>query len=457
VLIYVFLTVFRSSHAGHFQGPTQSTGSRGRTGIIVGATSGAIAFVIAAALAAALCRRRHLKRVRRQTILDPFVDLDGEMVAVNQPLIIGDGPDTAGVVYSDPYEDDSWPRTQTRSLSLTTGTGIMLGESNNTSRAVVGTDPSPTSDLTSGLTAEHHDQHRPADRLSPTGNERSRSHQSLPQVQTQFPPEFPVPRRSSPTFDAGALAYIPHNSQTADRNLPSPGHYSPGNAEDLRLTSAFSVASELSPRHSAHLPPLNIDETWRSSPDPIKTSSSYRPPSFSRRRSFTPSISGLEPGDTAEVASPDPLTQDPAQDPPSPPSEYSASPHTIRSGTFASRLSPMTEVVEMLSHSQEGSSGSGTWISTQSGDTSKSLPVVMTAERVQLTRGPVSLSLTLPAYTTSLGPSTSGRYGETLPPTEATNNFPQMPPPLGGSLPLPQLPQVQPLALGKKRSTQGPI
>jgi len=408
----------------------------------VAATTGAIAFVITAALLAILCRRRYLRRVRRRATLDPFLDLDGEMVTVNQPLIIGDGPGPSGAVYSDPYTDDSRLRTQSGGLSLTTGTGlVMMGESNNSSRAVVGTDPSPTPpDLTAGLTAQSYDQHQPTGQLPPTqtARSRSRSPQSLPQVQTQFPPEFPIPQPSIPTFDDGALAYRRYNDQTTTvRNLPGPG-----NAEDLRLTSAFSAASELSPQYTVRAPPppLKIDEMLRSSPDPIKTSSSYRRPSFDRRRSFTPSVSGYDHGDTL-----DPLAQDPAEElPPSPPSEYSTSPHTIRGSNFASRPSPITEVVEMLYHSGDGSNDSGTWISSQSEDTSRSSPVVMTAKKM-------SLSLTSPAYTTSLGPSAGNRYGESLPPTGATNTFPQLPPP-----PLPQLPQVQPLSLGKKRATKGP-
>lgn len=401
------------------------------------ATTGTIAFVITAALLATLCRRRYLRRVRRRATLDPFLDLDGEMITVNQPLIIGDGPGPGVVVYSDPYTDDSRPRTQSGGLSLTTRTGlVMMGESNNSSRAVVGTDPSPTPpDLTARLTAESYDQHQPTGQLPPTqtARSRSRSPQSLPQVQTQFPPQFPIPQPSIPTFDDGALAYHRYNDQTTtDRNIPGPG-----NAEDLKLTSAFSATSELSPQYTVRVPPLKIDEMLRSSPDPITTSSSYRRPSFDRRRSFTPSVSGYDPGDTL-----DPLVQDPAEEPPpSPPSEYSTSPHTIRGSNFASRPSPITEVVEMLYHSGDGSNDSGTWISTQSEDTS---PVVMMAKKM-------SISLTSPAYMTSLGPSAGNRYGESLPPTGATNTFPQLPPP-----PLPQLPQVQPLSLGKKRSTQGP-
>lgn len=416
--------------------------------MIVAATTGAIAFAIAVALLAVLCRRRYLKKVRRTTY-DPFLDLDGEMVAVSQPLIIGDGPGPSRVVYSDPYTDDSRPVTQSRTLSLTAGNAVMMMESNNTSRAVVGTDPSPSpSDPTGGLVAEYRNQPHQTDQPHPTGIARSRSHQSLPQVQTQLPPSFPVPQPSNPTFNAGALANVRHNGPTTDRNLPSPGHYSPGNAEDPMLTSAFNVATELSPQYSIHLPPLTIDETWRNSPDPIKTSSSYRQPSFSRRQSFTPNISGYDPADTTVIAPIVSPMQDLGHGLPSPPSEYSASPHTIRGGNFASRPSPITEVVETPSRPKDEFDRSGTYISTRS-DTSRSSPVVMTAERVQLTRGPASL--TSLAYKTSLGPSTDGRYGESLPPTGATNEFPKLPPP-----PLPQLPQVQPLTLGKKRLAQGP-
>jgi len=417
--------------------------------MIVAATTGAIAFAIAVALLAALCRRRYLKKARRTTY-DPFLDLDGEMVAVSQPLIIGDGPGPSRVVYSDPYTDDSRPATQSRSLSFATATAIMMRESNNTSRAVVGTDPSPTpSDPIGGLVAEYRNQPQQIDQPHPTGITRSRSHQSLPQVQTQLPPVFTVPQPSSPTFDAGAVAYIRHNDPTTDRNPPSPGHYSPGNAEHPMLTSAFSVATELSPQYSVHLAPLTIDETWRSSPDPIKTSSSYRQPSFSRRQSYTPNISGYDPADTTFITPVDPPMQDLDHGLPSPPSEYSASPHTTRGGNFASRPSPIAEVVETFSHPKDESNDSGTCISALS-DT-RSSPVVMTAERVQVTRVPGSMSLTSPAYKTSLGPSTDGRYGESLPPTGATNEFPKPPPP-----PLPQLPQVQPLTLGKKRSAQVP-
>jgi len=355
------------------------------------------------------------------------------------------------VVYSDPYTDDSRPVTQSRTLSLTTGNPVMMGESNNTSRAVVGTDPSPSpSGHTDGLVAGYHNQPHQTDQPHPTGIARSRSPQSLPQVQTQLPPAFPAPQPSIPTFDAGALAYIHHNDPTAGRNLPSPGHYSPGNAEDPMLTSAFSVAAELSPQYSIHLPHLTIDERWRSSPDPIKTSSSYRQPSFSRRQSFTPNISGYDPADTTVIAPIDLPMQDLDHGLPSPPSEYSATPHTIRGGNFASRPSPIAEVVETPSHPKDESNDSGTYISTRS-DTSRSSPVVMTAERVQLTRGPASLSLASLAYKTSPGPSTDGRYGESLPPTGVTNEFPKLPRP-----PLPQLPQVQPLTLGKKRAAQGP-
>lgn len=403
--------------------------------------------MITAALLAIVYKKRYAKKkVRRRATLDPFLDLDGEMVAVNQPLIIGDGPGPGGAVYSDPYTDDARPRTHSGSLSLTAPTRIMMMESNNTSRAVVGNDPSPTTD--GRVTAESNDQHQPTDQLPPIGIAPPRSPQSLPQVQTQFPPEIPVPQPSISTFDAGTLAYLHYKDQTMDRNPP----YLPENAEDPMLTSAFSVASELSPQYPVHAA-LNIDEAWRSSPDPIKASSSYRSPSLDRRHSFTPSFSGYEPEDAMVNVPLDQPAQDPEQGPPSPASEYSTSPQTMRGENRVSRPSPITEIVRMLSRSRDGSNDSETWISAPSEDSS---PVVMTAKKVQVTRGPVSLSLTSPPYITSLGPSTSNRYGESLPQTEATKKFPRLPPPPGGLQPLPPLPQVQPLTLGKKRPAQGP-
>lgn len=429
--------------------------------MIVAVVTGAIVFTITVALLAIVYRKRYLRRVRRRATRDPFLDLDGEMVAVNQPLIIGDSP--GGAVYSDPFTDDTRPTTQSISLSVTTGIDGMTGESNSSSRAVVGTDPTPSLDLGGGPAAEYHDRPQPTDQLSPsqpplqrlpTEVARSRSPQSLPQVQTQFPPEFPVPRPSSPTLN---VAYLRHTDPTTDRSPPGPGHYSPGNADGHMLTSAFSVASELSPQYSTHFPPLNIDETWRSSPDPIKASSSYRPP-LDRGQSFTPSVNiPLHEIEDAVVITPiGPPSQSPAQSPTSPGSEYTSSPDTIRDGNFASRPSLITEVAQMLGHFQDRSNDSAAWTSTQSLDTSASSPVVMTAERVRVNPGPTPLSLTSATYMTSQGLSAGNRYGESLPPTGITNRFPQLPSIPGGPPPLPQLPQIQPLSLGKKRAVQKP-
>lgn len=438
--------------------------------MIVAATTGAIAFVIGMALLILACKKRYLKKPRRRTTLDPFVDLDGELVAVSQPLIIGDGPGPGGAVYSDPFTDDSRPIAQSRSLSLTTGLGSMVRESNNSSRAVVGTGSTPTPDPGGGMAAGYYDEPQQTDRLLPpseyppflpsTEITRSRSPQSLPQVQTQFSPEFPVPRPSSPSFDAGAIAYLRDVDQMTARSPPNPGHYVSGNADE-RLTSAFSVTSELSPQYSPRARSLNIQDMLRSSPDPIQASSSYRPP-LDRRQSFTTSLSTpvYDCGDTVVITSLDPPTQDPTQSPGSPTSEYTASPATtIRGDNLGSHPSPISEVVEMLQradYSQEGSNDSGTLISTRSMDTSASSPVVMTAERVQVTPGPMSLPLRSPSYTTSRALAAANRMGETFPPTGTTDDFAQLPPPPGGSPPMPSLPQVQPLSLGKKRSVLSP-
>ena len=437
--------------------------------MIVAATTGAIAFVIAMALLILTCKKRYLKKPRRRTTLDPFVDLDGETAAVSQPLIIGDGPGPGGAVYSDPFTDDSRPITQSRSLSLTNGLGSMVRESNNSSRAVVGTGSTPTPDPGGGL-AGYHNEHQQTDRplppsqypplLPPAKVTRSRSPQSLPQVQTEFSPEFPVPRPSSPSFDAGAIAYLRDADQMTGRSPPNPGHYVPENADE-RLTSAFSVTSELSPQYSTHARSLNIQDMLRSSPDPIQASSSYRLP-FGRRQSFTPSLNApvYDSGDTVVIAPLDPPTQDPTQSPSSPTSEYTASPATIRGDNFGSRPSPIAEVVEMLQradHSQDGSNDSGTLISTRSMDTSAYSPVVMTAERVQVTPGPMSLPLRSPSYTTSQALAAANRIGETLPLTGETDEFARLPPPPGGSPPMLSLPQVQPLSLGKKRSVLSPF
>ena len=418
------------------------------------------------ALLAILCRKRYLKTTRRRATLDPFVDdLDGEMIGVNQPLMVDDGPSPGGAVYSDPFTDDSRPITQSRSLSLATGLGSgPRAESNDSYQAVVGQDSTraPSPDLTVGQAAEYHNQRQSTNQLSlpsqpppqpsPSDITRSRSPQTLPPVQTQFSLKSP-PHPSSPPFDAGAIAYIRYADQTTGRGPPSPSsQYSAGDAEDLRLTSAFSVASEPSPRYSTHVPPFDIDEMLRTTPDPIKASSSYRPP-FDRRQSLTPTVGGpaYEPGDTLVIAPRDTPTQSPTN----PGSASTLSPSTIRPGNFGSRPSPIPEVVEMSAHSQDGSNDSETWISTRSEDTSRSSPVVMTAERVQLTPMVRSVtSLVSPIYTPSPGPPTSNYYGEFVPPTGATNDFPQLSPALDDSPLLPTLLPVQPLTLGKKRPFQ---
>jgi hypothetical protein len=437
--------------------------SSNRTGMIVAATTGAIAFVIALVLLILACKKRYFRKARRRTTLDPFVDLDNEMMTVNQPLILGDAP--GGVVYSDPFTDDTRPTTQSRSLSLTGGLGTLTRESHNSSRAVVGTGSTPTPDPGGGPVPAYYEQPRQTDRLlapslyppllPPPEATRPRTPQSLPQVQTQFQPELPAPQPSSPSFDAGAIAFLRGAGQTTGRSPPSPGPYSPGNADE-RLTSAFSVTSELSPQYSTHLRSLNIDDMLRSSPDPIQASSSYHPP-FDRRHSFTPSLSApvYDHGDTAAVTPLDPPAQDPTRSPSSPASEYTASPATIRGGSISSRPSPISEVVEMLQQAgypQDGSNDSSTQISVSahSMDTSRSSPVVMMAERVQVTPGPMSLPLRSPSYTTVRELALAAKR------TGATDQFAQLPSPPGGSPPMPPLPRVQPLSLGKKRSAQGP-
>lgn len=406
------------------------------------AATGAIALVIIAALMAILCRKRYLKRVRGRAASDPFLDLDGEMVAVNEPLIIGGEPGSGAVAYSDPFTDDSRQANQSGSLSLSTGLSSVARRSSNESHeAVVDHGQTSTPDPRGGFTAEHHDQPRPTNQLylpsqSPlqrpaTGLAPSRSPQSLPQVQTQFKPQFPVPHPSSPPFDSGALAYLRYADQMQDRSLPSPEHRSPGNPEGHQLTSAFSVASEPSPRYSAHVPPLNMGEAWGSIPDPIRALSSYRP-SFDRRRSFTPSVSGhaYEPGDTVVVAPYNNPSRCPTQGPTSPGSEDIWNPYDIRDRDFGSRPSPIPEVSETATHSQEASNDSG--------GTSMSSHVVLTAERIQLTpMGLSALSLPLPSHTTSPALSSSNYYED-----------PDSPP-------VPSLPPIQPLSLGKNRSPQG--
>jgi len=416
------------------QNSTQTKPSSGHTGMIVAAATGAIAFVIIAALLAILCRKRYLKRVRRQAASDPFLDLDGEMVAVNQPLMTGGEPGFGAAAFSDPFTDDSRPMTQSGSLSLTTGLGSVARRSNESHEAVVEHNLTPTPDLRGGLVPEYCDRPRPSDRLSPssqpplersvTGIARSRSPQSLAQVQTQFTPQIPVPQPSSPPFDPGTIAYLRYVDQAPDRSLPSPERQSPGN----HLTTAFSVASEPSPRYSAHVPPLNLGEAWGSIPDPIRALSSYRP-SFDRRRSFTPSVSGpiYEPGDTVIISPQDNPPWGPTRGPTSPGSEDAWNPYDLRGGNFGSRPSTIPEVSETPSHSHEASNNSG--------GTSVSSHVVMTAERVQLT--PVALSTASPSYTTSPAVSTPSFYEDSDPP------------------PLPPLPPVKPLSLGKNRSLQG--
>lgn len=395
------------------------------------------------AVLAILCRKRHLKKARKRGTLDPFLDdLDGEMVAVNEPLlIIGHEPGTEGAVYSDPFTDESQPAAQSRDLSFTTGVtvGSTARRSNDSHEAVVGLNSTPTPELRprGGLAGGYHNQPQPTNQLPPpqasaTGTTPSRSPQSLPQVQTQFPPKFPVPRPPTPPFDPGAVAYLQYADRPVGRSLPSPEQQSPGNPEGHRLTSAFSVASEVSPQYSAHVPPLNIGEAWGSIPDPIKASSSYRP-SIDRRQSFTPSFTGpaYDHGDTVVVAPLDLSLQGPAQCHTNPGSEEVWNPYDIRGGICGSRPSPIAEVTETLGHSQEASNDS--W------GTSVSSHVVMTAERLVLS----------PSYTVSPALSTGSFYEESVPSAGAPSQVPQLPRP-----PLPPLPHVQPLNLAKNRSLQ---
>ena len=418
------------------------------------ASIGAIVFAIAVALLAILCRKRYLNRIRQGALQDPFLDLDGETVAVNQPLIFGDGSAPGAATYSDPFTDDSRPGPLSRTLSLTAEPDNRAGSSGDSHQAVV--DHTQTPDIRSGLAAEYYNQHQPTGRLPPPpptsqllapGVARSQSHRSLPQVQTEVPPRFPSPSPASPPYDAGAIAYLRYADQMADRNPPSPRYHSPGVVEDHRLISAFSVASELNPQYSAHVPPMNIDETLRNSPDPIRASSSYRP-SFGPGQSPTPSVADhvCAPGDTVVISPMDQYTQCYTQGP-TPGSE-----NTVRGRDFGSRPSPIPELDELLAHSHEGSGGSGTWRSTQSGDTAASSPVLMTAERVQLTTA--ASTLTLPSYTASPGLSTGGNSGEFGLPTGIIDEFPRLPPPPDGPPPLPALLPVQPLSLGKRRSHQ---
>lgn len=413
------------------------------------ATTGAIALAIVIALLAILCRKRHLNRIRRRAAPNPFVDLDGEMVAVNQPLIIGDGPGAGGEAYFDPYSDNSRQRTQSRSLSATTVPGSVARASHDSSQAVVGSNQAPSQEPRGGFATERYNQRQPIDprspplHIPPSGITHSRSRQSIHQIQTQFSPESPIHRQSSPSFDAGAIAYLRNNEPTYP-SPPSPSQFSPGNAEDHRLTSAFTVASGPNTRYSAPTPPPKIDETWRNSPDPIKASSSYRPP-IDRRQSFKTSVGGhvYEPGDTVVVAPVDIPTQGLAQGVPSPGSGISSQ-FTTWGANLTSRPSPITEVSEVQSHSQEGSNGSWTWISNKSMDSSSSSHVIMRAERVHLT--PTAPSLVSPPT-----PSSASHYGESPPSLKSTSQLPPVPP----LPPMPSLPTIHPLSLGKKRSAQG--
>lgn len=346
---------------------------------------------------------------------------------------------------SDPFTDDSRPIAQSRSLSPAAGQGSG-GRSETSHQAVVGTAPTP--EHGSGESAGYHNQRPPADQppsqpSSEAGTTRSRSPHSLPPVQTQFIPQFPAPRpATSPLYDSGAIAYLRYADQAPDRGLPSPGHDSTGHTDDNRLTSAFSVASELSPQYTSGIPPPPVDETWRNSPDPIQAASSYCLP-VGRRQSFTPSVSG-QVGDDDVVISP---LDTPTQGFTSPASDDMWSPYTIRGDNFG-RPSPIPELTETQSHSQEGSNDTGTWISSQSRSTTASYPVVMTAERLQLTP---ALSMRSPSFSASLALSASSHYedssrGLTI---ESSQLLPQSdePPP-----PIPPLPPVQPLTLGRKRS-----
>lgn len=391
------------------------------------------------ALLAILCRKRRLKKLRRRAAQDPFLDLDldSEMVAVNQPLIVGDGPAPGGMAFADPFSDDSRPRTRSRSQSATTGPATSLARSSNSFQAVVGSTTTP--DPGGGLAVDYHNQlhsterRSPPPRIPPSGITRTRS----PSIQT-------IPRQSSPSFDSGVVAYLRYNDQAADGRPPSPGQFLPGNVEDHRLISAFSASSGLNPRHSNPIPPLNTDETWRNSPDPMKASLSHGLP-FDRRHSFTPSISGhiSEPGDTVVIAPLDPLTQGPVQFPINTESD-DWDPYNDRSIKFGSRPSPITEITELPSHSQEGSNNSGgTWNSRRSLESSSSSPVVMQAQRVRLT----STALSLVSQPT---PSTASNNGESIPSSGSSKQLPQLPP-----LPVPVLPHVKPLSLGKKRPVQG--
>lgn len=382
---------------------------------------------------------------------DPFfeLDLDGETAAVNQPLIVGDGPGPAGAAYSEPFTDDPRQRSQSRSFSATTGPPPSLTRSNHSFQAVAGSTPTP--DPRGNSAVSYHNQLQPANRrspppvLPPSAVTRARSSQ----VQTKIPPESPILRQSSPSFDAGAIAYLRHNDQATDASPPSPGQLSPGNADEHRLISAFSASSGLSPRHSNPVPPPKIDEMWKNSPDPVQASLSYAPP-INRWGSFTPSVSGHvhDPGDTIVIGPVDALNHGPPPPPPINTGQDEWNPYNIRDGNFNSRPSPIAETTEPLSHSQEGSNNSGgTWGSNPSMDSSASMPVVLQAQRVRLT--PTVLSLVTPP-----SPSEGSHY-EDSPVLSGPNTQVPPVPPLPPLPPFPVLPQVLPLSLGKKRSAQG--
>ena len=379
---------------------------------------------------------------KQRNIQDPFLDLDpdGDTVAVNQPLIVGDAPAPVGAAFADPFTDESRQRTRSRNPSVTTGaTG--LARSNNSFQAVVGSMPTPG--LGGSFATGYYNQNQFTDRrspprLPPSGITRTRS----PSVQSSYPPEFPVPR--SPSFDAGAIAYLRRDGQVDDLSPPSPGRLLPGSTEDHKLMTAFSVASGLSPRFSAPVPPPpNIDETWRNSPEPIAASSSYRLPS-GRRPSFTPSVGGqeYEPGDTIVIGPMNVPNRGPAPYPYNDDSDMSAL-YDTQDENHNSRPSPITEVTEIPSHSHEGSGNTGgTWNSYRTMDSTSSMPVVMHAQRVHLT--PTALSIVTPRT-----PSTGSHLEEPFSSTGSVDRLPPVPP-----LPPSLLPKVQPLSLGKKRSAQ---
>ena len=334
-------------------------------------------------------------------------------------------------MYSDPFSDEARARTQSRSLSATGRPGTSLASSNSY-HAAMGSIPTPVrrGDHMMGP-YDQPDSRAPPLQVPPPELVRTRSDQSSWQVQTQPPPDHPVPRRSSPPFDAGAVAYIRDNDQTTGLRPLSPEQFSPKSPDNHRLISAFSVASGLSPQYASPSPISNADETWKGSPVPLQTSLAYRPP-IDYRHSLSGHI--FEPSDSVSTAQKDVTTQ-------SPPSSFNNT-HTGRGGNFGSRPSPITEVSEVNTYSQEGSDNSGgTWNSTVE-LSSSSTPVVMTAQRIQLTSRSPSF--------VSQPPSTTGHYGDPPPSSGFTGQVPPPPP-----ITMPPLPQVQPLSLGKRRSVQG--